>query len=86
MVRLNFFMVATCAAGAIATNLNITALIGKNGVSTFECWALHPAITTVHQPGLNGVELLGLGDLANATYTVWPPNFTGSPHNDPIPQ
>jgi hypothetical protein len=86
MVNLGLFTLNTLAAVAIAKTLNITAIVGKNGSSTFECWALQPSLSVVHQPGLNGIEVLPLGALSNATYTVWPKAFKGGPHTEPTPE
>ncbi|MCJ1227600.1 hypothetical protein MMC12_004256 [Toensbergia leucococca] len=81
------------AASATATQtsstpgtLNVTAILGKNGVSVLECWALIPAFVTSSQSGTTGAKSLALGNVANVTYTVLPPQFDGGAHNAPVVQ
>ncbi|KAH8800640.1 hypothetical protein F5884DRAFT_685354 [Xylogone sp. PMI_703] len=86
MVRLSLSIFTCYVAVATANKVHITSLVAENGTSNFECWALQPGLSVIHQSGLNGVEVLPLGALQNATYTVWPAGFKGGPHNDPSPQ
>ncbi|KAI0261179.1 hypothetical protein BC834DRAFT_830699 [Gloeopeniophorella convolvens] len=65
------------------TALNVTALTGHNGVSVLECWELVPGFATSSQSGTAGASILQLGNLANASYSVIPPNFNAGFHNAP---
>ncbi|KAI0042605.1 hypothetical protein FA95DRAFT_1610065 [Auriscalpium vulgare] len=63
--------------------LNVSAIVGRNGASAFECWALTPGFEVSSEAGTAGAEVLQLGDLANASYSVLPPRFAGGPHHAP---
>ncbi|KDQ13225.1 hypothetical protein BOTBODRAFT_33831 [Botryobasidium botryosum FD-172 SS1] len=78
----SFTAVATTPPSANKT-LEITAIAAKDGVSVFECWALEPGFLQSAQPGTVGAEILQLGNLANASYSVIPPRFNAGAHNAP---
>lgn len=54
------------------TTLWVNALVGKSGVSTVECWGIQPPFIVSTQPGTVGNKILQLGQLANASYSVFP--------------
>ncbi|KAI0058787.1 hypothetical protein BV25DRAFT_1871883 [Artomyces pyxidatus] len=63
--------------------LNLTTIATHNGASVFECWALTPGFVTSSQPGTVGASSLQLGNLANASYSILPANFSAGRHNAP---
>ncbi|KAH7104485.1 hypothetical protein BKA62DRAFT_589910, partial [Auriculariales sp. MPI-PUGE-AT-0066] len=66
--------------------INVTALTAHHGRSVFECWALVPGFATSNQTGTAGAQKLELGNVANASYSILPPNFDGGLHNAPAIQ
>ncbi|KAI0050476.1 hypothetical protein FA95DRAFT_1581180 [Auriscalpium vulgare] len=66
--------------------LNVTAIAARNGSSVFECWALNPGFVQSTQSGTVGAQLLQMGNLANASFSILPANFTGGLHNAPAVQ
>src|SRR6266436_6532717 len=68
------------------TSLNITAISAQNGASVLECWQIIPGFTTSTQTGTTGASILQLGNVANMSYSVIPPNFDAGYHNAPSPQ
>ncbi|KIK62549.1 hypothetical protein GYMLUDRAFT_42018 [Collybiopsis luxurians FD-317 M1] len=70
------------------TTLWVNAIVGKNGVSTAECWGIQPGFVVSTQPGTVGNQILQLGSLSNGSYTVFPqgPNVDAGLHNAPNPQ
>ncbi|KAL8420988.1 hypothetical protein RB596_001963 [Gaeumannomyces avenae] len=64
--------------------LNITAISAASNASTLECWQFGP-LAVVSAPGVSGAApLLLLGGAASSvSYTVFPANTTGGPHNAP---
>ena len=66
-----------------SNTLNVTALATLDGKSVLQCWALQPAFTTSAQTGTAGAEILQLGDLANASYSIIPARFNAGQHNAP---
>lgn len=63
--------------------LNVTTLAASNGSSTLECWSLDSGFTSSSQAGTTGAEILQLGNLANASYSVIPAQFAAGLHNAP---
>ncbi|KAF9260989.1 hypothetical protein L218DRAFT_871157 [Marasmius fiardii PR-910] len=51
------------------TTLLVNAIVGKKNASSVECWAVEPGFTISPTTGNN---ILQLGNLANASYSVWP--------------
>jgi hypothetical protein len=76
---------ASNAQSSVPPALNLTAISASNGKSILECWAL-PGFVASARAGTVGALNLFLRDLANATYTVIPPQFNGGLHNTPAPQ
>ncbi|KAF5392195.1 hypothetical protein D9757_001523 [Collybiopsis confluens] len=70
------------------TTLWVSAIVGKNGVSTAECWGIQPPFVVSTQPGTVGNEFLQLGGLSNGSYTVFPagPDVDAGLHNAPNAQ
>lgn len=68
------------------TFLNITALSAQNGSSVLECWQILPGFTTSSQAGTTGASILQLGNVANMSYSVIPPQFNAGLHNAPTTQ
>ncbi|KAI2468053.1 hypothetical protein F4781DRAFT_283509 [Annulohypoxylon bovei var. microspora] len=66
--------------------LNLTTLTAKNNVSVIECWQLSTPFTTSDTPGVVGLQMLDMGGVVNATYTVIPGRFDGGLHNAPFKQ
>jgi len=73
----------------MAQTLLVNAIVGKENVSTVECWAIQPGYQISPQTGTIGDQILQLGNLANASYIVFPSdgNSTDSGlHNAPYRQ
>ncbi|KAF8493995.1 hypothetical protein F5888DRAFT_1721520 [Russula emetica] len=68
------------------TSLNITAISAQNGSSVLQCWQILPGFSTSSQAGTTGASILQLGNLANMSYSVIPPNFNAGLHNAPAYQ
>jgi hypothetical protein len=68
------------------TFLNITAISAQNGSSVLECWQILPGFSTSPQAGTTNVSVLQLGNVANMSYTVVPPQFNAGLHNAPTTQ
>ncbi|KAI1105270.1 hypothetical protein F4804DRAFT_304795 [Jackrogersella minutella] len=66
--------------------MNLTTLTGKNNVSVLECWQLSIPFQTDDEPGVKGLDVLWMGELANASTTVIPGRFDGGLHNAPFKQ
>ncbi|KDQ54572.1 hypothetical protein JAAARDRAFT_49197 [Jaapia argillacea MUCL 33604] len=66
--------------------LNVTAIAAVNGSSVFQCWALEPPFVTSSQAGTIGASSMQLGNLANASYSIIPGNFSAGRHNAPAVQ
>ncbi|KAH7099180.1 hypothetical protein BKA62DRAFT_710722 [Auriculariales sp. MPI-PUGE-AT-0066] len=63
--------------------LNITALVGKDGASAFECWSLVPGFAGSTSQARLARSSWNSGNLSNASYSILPPNFDGGLHNAP---
>lgn len=63
--------------------LNLTTLTSSKGLSVFECWQLQPGFASSSQKGTVGAEIMQLGGLANASYSIIPANFSAGLHNAP---
>ncbi|KAJ8096294.1 hypothetical protein PM082_011449 [Marasmius tenuissimus] len=74
--------------GVDNTTLWVNAIVGESGASTVECWGIQPPFVVSTQPGTVGNKILQLGQLANASYTQFPPGvITDSGlHNAPNAQ
>ncbi|EJD36632.1 hypothetical protein AURDEDRAFT_188330 [Auricularia subglabra TFB-10046 SS5] len=84
MLALSPSLSLLAAAGlAAARTLNITALTGHKGQSALECWSMHPPFTESGQEGTAGALTMQLGNLANASYSILPPQFNAGLHNAP---
>jgi hypothetical protein len=70
------------------STLWVNAIVGKNDVSTVECWGIQPPFVVSSQPGTLGNKIIQLGDLSNASYTVFPlgPRIDSGLHNAPNAQ
>ena len=71
---------------ATPKNLNITAISGKDGASTIECWQLSAPFVASDQPGTAGAVFTQLGATGNTTYSIIPAKFDGGLHNAPTVQ
>ncbi|KAI1771914.1 hypothetical protein F4818DRAFT_428256 [Hypoxylon cercidicola] len=60
---------------------NFTAISARNGSSLFECWQLDMPFEDV-----DGGIAAPLGNLANASYVIFPPNLDMGLHNAPYKQ
>ncbi|KAG7086352.1 hypothetical protein E1B28_002313 [Marasmius oreades] len=70
------------------TTLWVNSIVGKNGVSTVECWGIQPPFVVSSQARTVGNKILQLGQLSNASYSVFPdghPTDAGL-HNAPNAQ
>ncbi|KAF9077177.1 small secreted protein [Rhodocollybia butyracea] len=90
-VALVYYGIAAAAKTPVQvdnTTLWVNAIVGKKGVSTVECWGIQPPFAVSSQPGTVGNKLLQLGNLANASYTVFPtgPDVDSGLHNAPNAQ
>lgn len=70
-------------AAPAPSTLNLTAIASSNGSSVFECWQLQPGFASSSQKGTVGAEIMQLGGLANASYSIIPGNFSAGLHNAP---
>ena len=90
IMRFSILAVVAFAGAAVAqfpfTALNVTALVGKNNASAFECWSLIPGFLISNQTGTAGAIKLELGNLSNGSYSILPPGFNGGLHNAPANQ
>ncbi|TFY61154.1 hypothetical protein EVJ58_g4702 [Rhodofomes roseus] len=80
-----FSSFATLCAASNAFFATAIVTDAKNN-SALECWQLNASVSVSSGAGTAGATSIQLGDLANATYTVLPPNFYGGVHNAPYPQ
>ncbi|KAI5866889.1 hypothetical protein GGS23DRAFT_552590 [Durotheca rogersii] len=88
MVRISLAaaVLGTAATAAAELFMNLTSITGRDQVSVFECWQLDTPFASAGTPGIQGSQVLDLGAVDNATYTVVPPRFGGSFHNAPYKQ
>ena len=77
---------AAALSTAMATKLNVTAIVPCENVSHFECWELDNPFTSSNQPGLVNSKTTFLGDLENMTYNVVPAGFDSGFHPAPANQ
>ncbi|KAI0031127.1 hypothetical protein K488DRAFT_87129 [Vararia minispora EC-137] len=63
--------------------LNVTTLATIAGKSVFQCWALASGFTKSSQQGTVGAEILQLGNLSNASYSILPARFDAGQHTAP---
>ncbi|KAI1135185.1 hypothetical protein F5Y05DRAFT_395871 [Hypoxylon sp. FL0543] len=66
--------------------LNTTAISAHDGRSTFECWQLDEPFSYPAASQGSPEATVGLGDVSNITYTVFPPNLDIGFHNAPAKQ
>lgn len=91
-MRLNLGILAVAlvqfAATCVATEAFFTTAIvtDANNRSTLECWQLDANVSVSTAAAAVGATTVQLGNLANATYYVFPPNYYGELHNAPYPQ
>lgn len=82
-IALVHFVVTCVATEAFFATAIVT---DANNNSALECWQLNASVTVSTGAGTAGATTVQLGNLANTTYTVLPPNFYGGIHNAPYPQ
>ena len=70
------------------SGLQLTAIVGQNNQSTFQCWQLQPNFQYPTQPGIRGSKLQQLGDFSSASLVMFSPSNTtyAGIHNAPSPQ
>ncbi|KAJ7605344.1 hypothetical protein FB45DRAFT_879599 [Roridomyces roridus] len=76
------------AASVLPQNLTVTALVGKNGASALECWALTPAFAQSTATGTVGaLSFTHLGATTNtSSYALFTQLTNAGLHNAPAPQ
>ena len=76
------------AATCVATEAFFaTAIVtDANNHSALECWQLDASVTISTDPASASARSVELGNLANATYGVYPPTSYSGIHNAPHPQ
>ena len=76
------------AATCVATEAFFaTAIVtNANNQSALECWQLDANVSISTAAAAVGATTLQLGNTANMTYYVFPPNYYGEIHNAPYPQ
>ncbi|KAI1804059.1 hypothetical protein F4811DRAFT_304106 [Daldinia bambusicola] len=62
-------------------SIDITALSARSGISVLECWQLASPPTRA-----SGVDVLRMGDIANASYYIFPPRFDSGRRPGPARQ
>jgi hypothetical protein len=70
----------------MSNTLNVTTLATLNGKSIFQCWALASGFATSSQQGTAGAQILQLGNLSNASYSILPARFNAGIHTAPTVQ
>ncbi|CAA7269213.1 unnamed protein product [Cyclocybe aegerita] len=78
----------SCGLPENATSIEVTALVGKNGVSALECWKIHPDFAISPQPGTVGARVQSIGNISGATVVFFDEKnvtFAGL-HPAPAPQ
>lgn len=69
-------------------HLFLNALVGEEGTSTVQCWAVDPPFTISKQPGTVGAKIQSIGDTSGSTIVFF--NETASTnaglHPAPAPQ
>ena len=79
-----FQFAATCAA---TEAFFATAIVtDAHNHSALECWQLDANVSMSTDPASASAKAVELGNLANATYYAFPPNFNSDIHNAPHPQ
>ncbi|KAJ7264110.1 hypothetical protein B0H12DRAFT_1102878 [Mycena haematopus] len=63
-----------------AESLLLNAIVGKNNISTVECWKIEPGYQLSNVSGTVGDKVLQLGNVNNAVYIIIP-NDDGKPNN-----
>ncbi|MCJ1469735.1 hypothetical protein MMC07_008376 [Pseudocyphellaria aurata] len=86
MYSMFIVLVLHLIASACAVNLNLTATIGRNMKSVFECWQLTKPFVIANGNGINGAAVQDLGPLVNGSYAVLPGQFNGGLHTTPTVQ
>jgi hypothetical protein len=69
-------------------SLQVTALVGQNNQSIFQCWKILPDYFISTTPGVVGARIQNLGDVVGASLVFFDPTnvtFAGL-HPDPTPQ
>ncbi|KAJ7203559.1 hypothetical protein GGX14DRAFT_461470 [Mycena pura] len=68
-------------------NLTLTALVGKNDISSLECWALTPAFALSTATGTVGaLSFPDLGATGESSYSLFTEHTNAGLHNAPAPQ
>ncbi|THV02316.1 hypothetical protein K435DRAFT_852963 [Dendrothele bispora CBS 962.96] len=68
-------------------NLTLTALVGKNGVSALECWALTPELISSTSTGTVGaLSYPHLGATGNSSWAMFTQLTNAGLHTAPAPQ
>ncbi|KAJ7222471.1 hypothetical protein GGX14DRAFT_428839, partial [Mycena pura] len=80
------FHFGTPGAG-LPQHLTLTALVGKNNLSSLECWALTPAFVQSTAPGTVGaLSYPDLGATGDISYTLVTEHTNAGLYNAPAPQ
>ncbi|KAJ7680949.1 hypothetical protein DFH06DRAFT_432733 [Mycena polygramma] len=67
--------------------LTLTALVGKNNLSSLECWAMAPNLVESNATGTVGALSYGqLGGTGNSSYALFTQLSVAGLHNAPAPQ
>jgi hypothetical protein len=70
------------------SSLHVTAIVGQNNESVFQCWKILPDYFISTTPGVVGTRIQNLGDIVGASLVFFDTTnvtFAGL-HSDPIPQ
>ncbi|KAJ7065398.1 small secreted protein [Mycena amicta] len=71
----------------LPNNLTVTALVGKNNLSSLECWALTPALVESTATGTVGaLSYAHLGATGNSSYSLFTQHTNAGLHNAPAHQ
>ncbi|KAJ6568355.1 hypothetical protein DFH09DRAFT_1155186 [Mycena vulgaris] len=75
------------SAPALPQNLTLTALVGKNNLSSLECWAMTPGLVESTATGTVGaLSFAQLGGTGNSSYSLFTQFTNAGLHNAPVPQ
>ncbi|KAJ7483283.1 hypothetical protein FB451DRAFT_1129183 [Mycena latifolia] len=86
---LNFALIGALAymVPALPQNLTLTALVGKNNISSLECWAMTPELVKSTATGTVGaLSYTNLGATGNSNYSLYTVFTDAGLHHAPAPQ
>ncbi|KAJ7650914.1 hypothetical protein FB45DRAFT_889079 [Roridomyces roridus] len=63
--------------------LTVTALVGKNNLSSLECWELTPGLVNTTGSTVGALSYPHMGNVANASYLVFPQDTNSGTHHAP---